>query len=86
MLRTASRRDDAHLVRVPKLHRWIADGVGGPLPSYAFRGQANSEWTLQPSFTRLVLSTGLSSQEALSVETAALKDFQTVAHMHSPTR
>ena len=56
--------------------------VGSPAQvSYAFRGQADAKWSLQPSLLRH-LKPGVSPEEALRVEDRLLRSFQSQAHLH----
>ena len=53
--------------------------------NYAFRGQADTEWRLVPSLTRLMLDLNLEPHQALEVEKAILKQFEAQAHLHLDT-
>ena len=61
--------------------------VGSPLgDAYVYRGQARADWALVPSLVRYAKSMGLDSTQALTIEEAAVAEFQTQAHLHLPTR
>ena len=54
--------------------------------SYAFRGQSDSQWQLEPSLLRHLKNRNLSEEESLQIEKNALDDFRSQAHLYlSPT-
>jgi len=66
----------------------VADQLDVGRPSawpYAFRGQADAEWDLIPSFLRYCRRFDLSEQEALRIEAMGLAEFQSEAHLHIST-
>ncbi len=57
--------------------------VGDPLKTaYAFRGQADASWELEPTLLRLLRHMQLSEKEALDVEQRCLNEFKSQAHLH----
>ncbi len=44
-------------------------------PQHLFRGQASAEWTLEPSFIRIVKKRGLNKPQALQLEREAVNKF-----------
>ncbi len=59
--------------------------IGAPLErSYIFRGQARADWPLQPSLVRHAIEAGLNAEKVLKIEKAAMKYFQTQAHLYLP--
>lgn len=48
---------------------------------YWFRGQSNSSWQLRPSLYRITQNLNLSDQQAIELETAALAEFRSKAHL-----
>ena len=53
-------------------------------PKYLFRGQANSSWTLEPSFTRIVNRRKLNRKEALQLERECINRFSISARSLLP--
>ena len=53
-------------------------------PTYLFRGQSNSAWTLKPSFTRVAVSRGLSREQALKLEFECAQSFALTARRILP--
>ena len=62
----------------------IAEGISPEAGSYAFRGQADSEWRLEPSLTRLAREWGFDTHTTLGIEATAREQFSSVAHLHLP--
>ena len=57
--------------------------VGHPLKTlYAFRGQAEARWDLEPPLLRIFRGLNLSEKEALEVEQQCLMEFKSQAHLH----
>jgi hypothetical protein len=57
--------------------------VGGPTSwTYIFRGQADSEWQLQPTLTRLARKLDLKADQAVEVEKELLSEFKGQANLH----
>ncbi len=59
-------------------------------PAYLYRGQAKSEWRLVPSLLRLIEMNGLtdalvSADQALVIESLAVDEFCSQAHLHIPS-
>ncbi len=51
-------------------------------PSYVYRGQSKSKWSLEPSLTRLCKELGYDEKQAIRVENRALRHFKSRAHLH----
>lgn len=51
-------------------------------PRYAFRGQADSKWELQPSLLRILSERGFSEEKAIEIEGRALAEFKSQVHLH----
>ncbi len=49
---------------------------------YAYRGQSDASWGLEPSLLRLFKNKGLSNKVALEIESRALSEFKSQAHLH----
>ena len=49
---------------------------------YAFRGQSNADWALEPTLLRSLRRMELSEAEALVVEQRCLAEFRSQAHLH----
>jgi len=59
--------------------------IGSPVhPTFIFRGQSDANWPLHPSLVRLALKSGLNSEKAIELESAALDKFREVAHLYLP--
>lgn len=54
-------------------------GSVGKVP-YVFRGQSDTNWTLQPSLLRYLLPAGCTAERALEIEAIALNEFTAQAH------
>ena len=63
----------------------LADGTSPQGGAYAFRGQADQEWKLVPSLTRIALKSGLDQQTTLEFERSAYQTFRAGAHLHLPS-
>ena len=63
----------------------IAEGISPQTGSYAFRGQADSDWKLEPSLTRLARASGLDTQTTIGIEATAREHFSAVAYLHLPS-
>lgn len=50
--------------------------------AYAFRGQSDSAWELQPSLLRILSQYEISEERALAIEAQALTEFRSQAHLH----
>lgn len=74
-------RDWPHFVKL------ATDFVNVGLPiiaAYGFRGQARADWLLVPSLGRMARSAGLNAGQTLTLERAALEEFQKQAHLYLP--
>ena len=59
--------------------------IGSPVhPTFIFRGQSDANWPLDPSLVRHALKAGLSAEKAIELESAALEEFQKLAHLYLP--
>lgn len=57
----------------------------GPEGPNIFRGQANHEWPLRPSLTRILLEQKVTLERGIEIERKALKAFQEKAHLFEPS-
>ena len=69
----------------------FVDEVGPLLPAssssvatYWFRGQSNHSWSLRPSFLRFTGDLGLTTEDAIELESAAKQEFSSKAHLYVP--
>lgn len=77
-------------MRVIPISSWTAfieliDALGGGdfrSTKFAFRGHANMDWELQPTFLRAIATKDLSEEKALALEGEALAEFRAHAHLH----
>ena len=69
-----------HFVRI------AAKLEGGPLhrSNYVYRGQTDAAWGLLPSLVRYARSNGLTIEQTLELENAALVECQKQAHLYLP--
>jgi hypothetical protein len=59
--------------------------VGSPsITSYLFRGQADANWPLKPTLLRYI-KPDVSTEEAITIEKDALREFRSHAHLHLPS-
>ncbi|MBK7454966.1 MAG: FRG domain-containing protein [Anaerolineales bacterium] len=57
----------------------------GPDGPNIFRGQANHEWLLRPSITRILLEHNVDLERCLEIERKSVKAFQEKAHLFEPS-
>ncbi len=50
--------------------------------SYAFRGHADSSWSLEPTLIRIFKENNITEEKAMELEATALTNFKSQAHLH----